>query len=135
MKGSCYVDTERCVSLQVYAAVRLRTPFFWHVTPHRWVIGSRNFEEMYCLCLQGSTGPRRFLHLVLEDEGTRFFRNVANRLPSDAASHPKTKTFRVRVCIIHLNCRNLQLFSLFPRERQQRYTAQSSTCLCSCNWL
>lgn len=111
MKGKCPVNSGHRVSLQVYAAVRLKPQFFWDVTPNRQVIGPQTFEGMYSLYLQGCAGPRR--RLVPEDEVTMFIRNVANRLPNDAASHPKTMTLRERVCVVNLNCRNLQLFCFF----------------------
>lgn len=56
-----------------------------------------------------------------------FFRNAGKKLPSDSASYPKTKTFPIRVHIVRLNCRNLQLFRFFLRDNNISAT-QAGVC-------
>jgi hypothetical protein len=46
------------VSPEVSMVLWLRTPFYWHMTMHHWVIGSRSFGGKWCLNIQGSTGEK-----------------------------------------------------------------------------
>jgi hypothetical protein len=46
------------VSPEVSTVMWLRTPFYWHMTMHHWVTGSRSFEGKQCLNMQGSTGEK-----------------------------------------------------------------------------
>jgi hypothetical protein len=40
------------VSLELYMAVWLTTPFYWNMTPRHWVIESRNFENRSAFVFQ-----------------------------------------------------------------------------------
>jgi len=49
-----YLSLSAFASSEVFAAMQLRIPFFWHMTHRHEKVRSRHFEGTYCLHLQGS---------------------------------------------------------------------------------
>ena len=45
----------RSIHAHIHLPYKLRSPFFWHVTLHHWLIGSQCFMMMQQSHLQGST--------------------------------------------------------------------------------
>jgi hypothetical protein len=67
------IEPLQFAGLQVFAAVRLKTPYYRDKTPRHWVIDYRCSEGTWCL------------------------RNVGNRFPSDNALYPRRIEFSFKM--------------------------------------
>lgn len=66
LKTSTYVGLSNIVQLLLMLFInsmhlQSRIPFSWNMALYHWVTGSQHFVETWCLYIQGSKCPRRFL--------------------------------------------------------------------------
>jgi hypothetical protein len=71
-----------------FAAVHLRSPFFWDIARCHSVFGIRRFETALISHLQGSSYAVDVEISTLEEETITLSRIVSLQLPSDTAPYP-----------------------------------------------